>query len=972
MKGIKIVLLAFLLGSSALLLAFPSHSVPPATLLVPYSDRPIDLAHLDGDPATGAWSDATTALVPLENGQPEPYGSANVWMKHDGSFLYVRIDGSMDVPWTSSSGTHFWLGFLLCPATVTGHHKAGQDWVFFGETSYGALSYPLTPIDAYGSSKPPAKDSSQDVEGRLQYRGSAAPYAFTAEFRRPLDSGDPEDVALVPDATTAYAFAITTDSNGKGSSGGSIDHAVVTNENVLRLERPRTGDTEPPVVAIEAPANGSEVQGLVTVRVSASDNVGVERVELFVNETLLGEDSTAPYEFQWNTTGLRNGPYRLTATAYDPSFNKGSSWIDVTVANPDTEPPVADAGPDWSVPPGTMVTFDGSRSTDNQGVVNWTWTFTDLGPVTLYGRTATYTFEREGHYLVTLTVWDAAGNSDEDTLWVNVTADVAPPVARAGADQEVLPGTLVTLDGSASTDDVGIENYTWTFTDIHEVRLYGPVVTYPFEREGHYLITLTVRDYAGKEASDSLWVNVTVGVDWSAIPEMRVRTSEGPFVQEILVQVAAANGRLLVRARFAYAASPADPEAVYFAVEFDRSRKGFPMSAGDEMLIASRKGPDGQPATQFDFFVLADQSRPTPIAGSDATRVTYQVQNSDYEIVLARSLRAMDLDRQVDLTPGTTVAVAFAVGEWGRGSAHAYTLMQWQLVVTEEGVTLVALAGGIQAGVYALAKDLGLAMFLVTLALVAFHFLRRRAWVGKHPVEVYCGAAGKVEVERHGLGIRLVHWTHVGLMLTFIVTGYGIFTRNPPFGAATVPVHIAASFAILAIDYPLQFFFMWRSHEFPFLFVPRKDDIRVALSLLGNFFGLTRAYEEHATVDPETKGWYRGRKYCSFQKGLLLMDLVAIFVMALTGYALYWPGGFPWLYDFLRPWGGYFAIRGLHLLMFYYFVSTLVGHVYLSLIPMNWGKMRSMILGKGKIHLHSTAPPPGTVPTTGEASSEPR
>ena len=972
MRSYKALLLTLSIGTTALFIALPSESVPPVTITVPYSALPVSLADLDGDPATGSWSDVTAVAVPLENGEPDPYGSASLRLKHDGAFLYVRIDGSVDVPWASASGTHFWLGFLLSPAAVTGHHRAGQDWVFFGESAYGTPAYPPSAIDAFGSAKPPPEDASQDVEGRMRYGGSAPPYAFTAEFRRPLDSGDAEDIVLLPDGATPYSFAFTTDSNGRGSSGGTIDHAVVTNDNVLRLERPQTGDTQPPTVSVDAPANGSVVQGIVTITATAVDNVAVDRVEFSVNATLLADDRAAPYTIAWNTAGSLNGPYRLSVRAFDTSFNNATAWIDVTLENPDTEPPSADAGPDRSVPPGTPVTFDGSGSADNQGVVNWTWTFTDLGPVTLYGRIATYAFDREGDYPVALTVRDASGNAAQDTAWVNVTADNASPVAVAGPDQEVLPGSLVTLDGSASTDDVGIENYTWTWTDIDTIRLYDPIVGYTFAREGHNLVTLTVRDFTGKLALDTLWVNVTIAVDWATVPTLQVRTTEGAFVQDLAVQLTGANGLLFARAVFTYAATPTDPEAVYFALEFDRSGKTFPMSAGDETIIASRNGPDGQPSPTLDFFASADQARPTPIAESDARLIGYRVEGREYEVSFARSLQATDPDRQVSLLPGVRIPVAFAIGEWGQGSAHAYTLMRWEVVVTATGVSLEALGAGDPAAFYSLANSLGLTVFLVTLGLVGFHFVRRRAWRGKHPVELYCGAGEKIEVERHDLGLRIVHWAHVGLMSIFILTGYSIFAKTTVFGDLTVPVHIVVSFGILSVDYPLQFYFMWRSRELRFLFLPWKDDLLVSVSLITNFFGLTRRYEEHATVDPETKGWYKGRKYCAFQKGLLLMDLAAMFVMALSGYALYWPGQFAWLYDLLRPWGGYFVIRGFHLLMFYYFVSTLVGHVYLSLIPMNWGKLRSIVFGKGKVHRHREPHAPGTVVTVLETVTEER
>src|SRR5205823_10455352 len=44
-------------------------------------------------------------------------------------------------------------------------------------------------------------------------------------------------------------------------------------------------------------------------------------------------------------------------------------------------------------------------------------------------------------------------------------ADVTPPIANAGPDQVVNEDTLVTFNGSGSTDDVGIVNYTWLLSN---------------------------------------------------------------------------------------------------------------------------------------------------------------------------------------------------------------------------------------------------------------------------------------------------------------------------------------------------------------------------------------------------------------------------------------------------------------------------------------------------------------------------
>ena len=104
-------------------------------------------------------------------------------------------------------------------------------------------------------------------------------------------------------------------------------------------------DTQSPSVAIASPTGGT-VKGIATVNVSASDNVGVSKVSLFVAGTLLASDIDAPYSFSWDTTQLGDGAATLVAKAYDANGNVGTSQsIAVTVANSsgnvvDSTPPV--------------------------------------------------------------------------------------------------------------------------------------------------------------------------------------------------------------------------------------------------------------------------------------------------------------------------------------------------------------------------------------------------------------------------------------------------------------------------------------------------------------------------------------------------------------------------------------------------------------------------------------------------------
>jgi len=496
-----------LVVSGASLLPAPA---APVTITVPYSSVPVAAGDLDGNPATGAWEDALTVTIPLENGAASPYGTALLSVKHDGTNVYFKVEGSIDVPWSSSTGDHFWLGVIFSTSS-SGHHQAGQDGVFFGEDAYTS-GPPLLPVDTNGGGKPPSKDASQDLLGRMGVSGSAAPYAFTAEWMRKLSTGDGNDIAFLADGTTSYWFYATTDSDGGGSRGGTISHKQSVNANTIRFAVPPAPDPTPPTVSLTSPADGATVSGTVLVSADASDNPGgsgMKDVTFFIDDLAVSTDDAPPYEYSWDTTTVSNGPHTVKAEARDVAGNVASAQVTVQVDNVDRIPPTAVAGPDVVVPPGTPVTLDGSASTDNVGIVSYVWTFTDGGPVTLTGAVVTYTFLYVGDYLVTLTVADAAGNTASDTLWVHVTADMAPPVAQAGADQTVPQGSLVTLDGRASTDDVGIERYVWTFTDGTPQSLSGAVVTYRFLNLGDFLITLTVRDYVGNEATDTLWVNVT-------------------------------------------------------------------------------------------------------------------------------------------------------------------------------------------------------------------------------------------------------------------------------------------------------------------------------------------------------------------------------------------------------------------------------------------------------------------------------
>lgn len=93
-------------------------------------------------------------------------------------------------------------------------------------------------------------------------------------------------------------------------------------------------DITAPSVNLTAPANGATLAGVVDLSASASDAVGVVKVEFHANGSLIGVDLSAPYALSWNTQDVANGTYALMAKAFDAAGNVGSDDdTTVSVAN---------------------------------------------------------------------------------------------------------------------------------------------------------------------------------------------------------------------------------------------------------------------------------------------------------------------------------------------------------------------------------------------------------------------------------------------------------------------------------------------------------------------------------------------------------------------------------------------------------------------------------------------------------------
>ncbi|HSW48432.1 MAG TPA: Ig-like domain-containing protein [Candidatus Saccharimonadales bacterium] len=133
--------------------------------------------------------------------------------------------------------------------------------------------------------------------------------------------------------TVAYPSVITFDTAATPTPTPTLSVLTPTPIPPTPTPSPVSTDTTHPSVIIVSPSNGSIVSRgtSVTITASASDNVGVTKVEFYINNVLkTPADTTYPYTYTWNVPSKPNVTYALKAVAYDAANNSTASSVTVT------------------------------------------------------------------------------------------------------------------------------------------------------------------------------------------------------------------------------------------------------------------------------------------------------------------------------------------------------------------------------------------------------------------------------------------------------------------------------------------------------------------------------------------------------------------------------------------------------------------------------------------------------------------
>ena len=171
--------------------------------------------------------------------------------------------------------------------------------------------------------------------------------------------------------------------------------------------------TVPDTTAPKTTAAEAGTAGTITLTATATDNIGVTKVEFYVDGSLKGTSTAAPFALSLDSRTLTNASHSLATRAYDAAGNIGTSpAITFAISNPvpDTTVPKATASVTGTASTITLT----ATATDNVGVTKVDYYIDG----TLKGTTTTAphtlgmdsrTLSNSSHSLV-IKAYDAAGN----------------------------------------------------------------------------------------------------------------------------------------------------------------------------------------------------------------------------------------------------------------------------------------------------------------------------------------------------------------------------------------------------------------------------------------------------------------------------------------------------------------------------------------------------------------------------------
>ena len=171
--------------------------------------------------------------------------------------------------------------------------------------------------------------SAATVAGTIQVQGSASDNVGVTGTQLYIDN---QLVSISSSSPFSFAWNTLNYTNGShtlqvkaSDAAGNIGSTSVS----VNVYNPVVSDTMPPVVTIGSPTSGSSVKGNLLISASATDNVGISQVAIYIDDTLRCTDTASPYTCSWNTKKASSGSHTIKVTAWDAAGNFSSATTTV-------------------------------------------------------------------------------------------------------------------------------------------------------------------------------------------------------------------------------------------------------------------------------------------------------------------------------------------------------------------------------------------------------------------------------------------------------------------------------------------------------------------------------------------------------------------------------------------------------------------------------------------------------------------
>ncbi|MRR55633.1 MAG: hypothetical protein EG822_14190 [Deltaproteobacteria bacterium] len=370
-------------------------------------------------------------------------------------------------------------------------------------------AWPLTVQvkDEQGQSVPAALVEINDKDGNLVFSG-------------PTDSA-----GMVSAVLNEYI-------NNGGSKNSLNPYSVkvtwkdVSNSQQVTMDANKTfviatsADSIAPSVSIVSPVDKSSHSGkMVVVDATASDNVGVVKVDLHMNGKHVSSASAAPFTFDLDTTELASGSYTLSARAYDAAGNEGqSSNVTVSLFNDTTPPTVAITSPSSGTTASGVVTVNASAS-DNLAVAKVEFFVNNI--LLVSDATAPFSFNwntssmADGDYQLSAKAYDSAGNVGQSSGVLvkvkNTLVDtVAPLVSISAPTTGARIGNQVVVAASAA-DNSGVTKMQVYFDNVLRFETnsnnFSTKISFNGIVKGSHVFLVKAFDAAGNVGQKTVTVN---------------------------------------------------------------------------------------------------------------------------------------------------------------------------------------------------------------------------------------------------------------------------------------------------------------------------------------------------------------------------------------------------------------------------------------------------------------------------------